>query len=91
MKGTLTMKIIIKGKLYDTETAQKMLTLKEKWYWGDYIEELYKKKMVSFSCILPNKSNMIPAMEMPTTILIVFYPSTCSMKLIMTRSGTSFL
>ena len=39
------MKIIIKGKLYDTETAQKMLTLKEKWYWGDYIEELYKKKM----------------------------------------------
>jgi|GEM_PF-2931386 len=85
------MKIIIKGKLYDTETAQKMLTLKEKWYWGDYIEELYKKKMVSFSCILPNKSNMMPATAMPTTILIVFCPSTCSMKLIMTRSGTSFL
>ena len=85
------MKIIIKGKLYDTETAQQLLTLNEPCYWGTYTEMLYKKKNGEFFYTPPNKSNMIPAMVMPTTISIVFCPNTCSMKLIMTRLGTSFL
>lgn len=47
------MKIIIKGKLYDTETAQKLLTLNEPCYWGTYTEMLYKKKNGEFFFIRP--------------------------------------
>lgn len=49
------MKIIIKGKLYDTETAQKLLTLNEPCYWGTYTEMLYKKKNGEFFLYAPEQ------------------------------------
>lgn len=42
------MRIIIDDKLYDTNTAEKLLTLTEHWHWGIYEESLYRKKNGDF-------------------------------------------
>lgn len=42
------MRIIIDNKLYDTESAEKLLTLTEPMHFGDYEETLYRKKNGEF-------------------------------------------
>lgn len=64
------MRIIIDNKLYDTESAEKLLTLTEPMHFGDYEETLYRKKTANFSCIPLTLSSRI-------LIMLIIMPQHC--------------